>query len=56
MDVLAAQRADEFVTADGIPELKAKGCFTEIIAYKTRVFVPTDRAEAILECLIAYLE
>ena len=36
-----------------IPELKAKGCFTEIIAYKTRVFVPTDRAEAILECLIA---
>ena len=31
-----------------IPELKAMGCFTEIIAYKTRVFVPTDRAEAII--------
>jgi hypothetical protein len=34
-----------------IPELKAKGCFTEIIAYKTRVFVPTDKAEAILQAL-----
>ena len=31
-----------------IPELKAKGCFTEIIAYKTRVFVPLDRADAII--------
>jgi hypothetical protein len=28
--------------------LKALGCFTEIIAYKTRLFVPLDRAEAIL--------
>jgi len=31
-----------------IPELKAKGCFTEIIAYKTRVFVPLDQADAII--------
>jgi hypothetical protein len=31
-----------------IPGLKALGCFTEIIAYKTRVFVPTNRVEAIL--------
>lgn len=31
-----------------IPELKAKGCFTEIIAYKTRVFVPVDGAEGII--------
>ncbi|MGD9810682.1 MAG: strawberry notch-like NTP hydrolase domain-containing protein [Sphingobium sp.] len=31
-----------------IPELKARGCFTEIIAYKTRVFVPLDAAEAII--------
>ena len=29
-------------------ELKALGCFTEIIAYKTRVFVPLDGAEAII--------
>ncbi|AOF97222.1 methyltransferase domain protein [Sphingobium sp. RAC03] len=28
--------------------LKSLGCFTEIIAYKTRLFVPTDRAETIL--------
>lgn len=31
-----------------IPELNAMGCFTEIIAYKTRVFVPTDRVDDIL--------
>ena len=31
-----------------IPELKSKGCFTEIIAYKTRVFVPFDRVEDFL--------
>ena len=36
------------VEAARIPELKAKGCFTEIIAYKTRVFVPLDGAEAII--------
>ncbi len=43
-------RRIEIVGAEAarIPELKAMGCFTEIIAYKTRVFVPTDRAEAII--------
>lgn len=35
-----------------IPELKAKGCFTEIIQYKTRVFVPLDRARAIIPDII----
>ena len=35
-----------------IPGLKASGCFTEIIAYKTRVFVPLDRAEAIITAAI----
>jgi hypothetical protein len=30
---------------------KSLGCFTEIIAYKTRLFVPTDRAEAIIDRL-----
>lgn len=34
-----------------IPELKAMGCFTEIIAHKTRVFVPIDRIEKIFENL-----
>ena len=32
--------------------LKAAGCFTEIIAYKTRIFIPTDRAEAILSTIL----
>ena len=43
-------RRIEIVGAEAarIPELKALGCFTEIIAYKTRVFVPMDRVEAIL--------
>lgn len=43
-------RRIEIVDAEAarIPELKAKGCFTEIIAYKTRVFVPLDRVDAII--------
>jgi len=47
-------RRIEIVDAEAarIPELKAKGCFTEIIAYKTRVFVPTDKADQILASLI----
>ncbi|WP_423828325.1 strawberry notch-like NTP hydrolase domain-containing protein [Sphingobium yanoikuyae] len=32
--------------------LKSIGCFTEIINYKTRLFVPTDRAEAILDQIV----
>ncbi len=31
---------------------KSVGCFTEIIAYKTRLFVPVDRAESIIAALI----
>ncbi|NLR40646.1 strawberry notch-like NTP hydrolase domain-containing protein [Novosphingobium sp. ERW19] len=47
-------RRIEIVEAEAarIPELKAKGCFTEIIAYKTRVFVPVDKADQILASLI----
>jgi len=43
-------RRIEIVGAEAarIPELKALGCFTEIIAYKTRVFVPIDGAEGIV--------
>jgi len=33
--------------------LKSLGCFTEIIAYKTRLFMPPDRAEAILAAIMA---
>ena len=37
-----------------LPWLKSLGCFTEIIAYKTRVFVPRgDKAEAIIGKLLA---
>jgi hypothetical protein len=36
-----------------IPSLKALGCFTEIIAYKTRVFVPMERADAVISAVIA---
>lgn len=48
-------RRIEIVDAEAarIPELKAKGCFTEIIAYKTRVFVPVDGASEILSRIIA---
>lgn len=33
--------------------LKSLGCFTEIIQYKTRVFVPTNRSCEILAQLLA---
>ena len=32
--------------------LKSLGCFTEIIAYKTRVFVPADRADTIVGAIM----
>lgn len=32
--------------------LKSLGCFTEIIAYKTRLFVPFDRADEILTLIL----
>lgn len=31
--------------------LKARGCFTEVIAYSTRTFVPMDRAEIVLAAI-----
>jgi len=36
------------IEAAQLPGLKAMGCFTEIIAYKTRVFIPLDGASAII--------
>jgi hypothetical protein len=32
--------------------LKARGCFTEVIAYTTRIFVPVDRAEEVLAAIM----
>ncbi|MFS0851405.1 strawberry notch-like NTP hydrolase domain-containing protein [Novosphingobium panipatense] len=31
--------------------LKARGCFTEVIQYTTRIFVPSDRAEEVLSAI-----
>jgi predicted RNA methylase len=36
-----------------LPSWKAKGCFTEIIAYQTRLFVPVNHARKIVETLAA---
>ena len=38
--------------ADRLAWLKAAGCFTEVIQYRTRVFVPVALAEAILETVL----
>lgn len=35
-----------------LPWYKAQGCFTEIIRYQTRLFVPVDRAEEVLGLLV----
>lgn len=36
--------------------LKARGCFTEVISYVTRIFVPVDRAEQVLTAISASAE
>jgi hypothetical protein len=38
--------------ADQLPWLKSLGCFTEIIQYRTRLFVPVPEAEAVLARLL----
>lgn len=40
--------------ADRRPWLKALGCSTEIIAYKTRLFLPRDMADQILEQILSF--
>lgn len=37
---------------DQLPRLKSIGCFTEIISFRTRVFIPTKAAEAVLAALL----
>lgn len=39
-------------TADQLPWIKSIGCFTEIIQYRTRVFLPVPAAETILGKLL----
>ena len=39
-------------SAARLPWYKAQGCFTEIIRYRTRLFVPVDRAAAVLARLV----
>ena len=34
--------------------LKSIGCFTEIIAYRTRVFVPADNPEPVVKALLGF--
>jgi hypothetical protein len=45
----------ERAPAQQLAYLKSLGCFTEIIAYRTRVFVPVSEAHAILERLLKTL-
>jgi hypothetical protein len=35
-----------------LPWYKAQGCFTEIIRYQTRLFVPVDRAAEVIAKLL----
>lgn len=39
-------------SAARLPWYKAQGCFTEIIRYQTRLFVPVDRAARVLERVV----
>ncbi|WP_298768704.1 strawberry notch C-terminal domain-containing protein, partial [uncultured Novosphingobium sp.] len=39
--------------ARSLPHWKARGCFTEIIQYQTRLFVPVSRAVEIVEAIAA---
>ena len=49
------QRRIELVGAPAaqLAWLKSLGCFTEIIQYRTRVFVPVERVEALITSLRA---
>ena len=53
---VAGQQRLEIVgaPADRLSWYKAKGCYTEIIAYRTRLFVPDMKAESIMQavCLL----
>lgn len=42
------------VTGSALPELKALGCFTEVIQWKTRVFIPLGSTEVLAKVLAKY--
>ena len=39
------------VSGTALPALKAMGCFTEVIQWKTRVFIPVDGIEVLTRIL-----
>ena len=41
--------------ADQVEWLKSIGCFTEIIAYRTRLFIPKDNPEPVVKALLTPL-
>ena len=38
---------------DDRERLKARGAFSEVIAYKTRLFIPADRSHEVVEAILA---
>ncbi len=40
------------VASDQLPWLKSIGCFTEIISFRTRVFIPTNAALSVISALL----
>ena len=54
--VAGAQRLELVgAPAERLSWYKQHGCYTEIIAYKTRLFVLEERAEALLEAIVAIM-
>jgi hypothetical protein len=50
---VAGEQRYEIVGApvEQLPWLKSIGCFTEIIAFRTRVFIPTKAAPSVIGAL-----
>ena len=54
--VAGAQRLELVgAPAERLSWYKQHGCYTEIIAYKTRLFVPEERAVALLGAIVAMM-
>jgi hypothetical protein len=55
---VASEQRYEIVGApvDQLPWLKSIGCFTEIIAFRTRVFIPTKGAPSVIGAMFRVLE
>ena len=50
---VAGEQRYEIVGApvDQLPWLKSIGCFTEVIAFRTRVFIPVETAPSVISAL-----